>query len=585
MKSFIKIFFASFFALVIFTVLAVATGWLILGALTHPPRPETGTRGVLVLDLSDNFKEQAQNNPIGGLLGSNSAYVPGLYDVVRMIRYARLDSSIKGIYIKADENANGFASSEEIREALQEFKQSNKFIIAYGELISQKAYYVASVADKIYCNPTGGLEFNGFSSNLFYLKGLLDKLEIQPQIFFAGKFKSATEPLRVTRMTDANRLQTNVWLGDLYNNFLLETGYDRDIDTATLHRFANNFAIQNAADALKYHLVDGLKYDDEIRDELKDSLLLGNKDQINFVSLSKYAKAVDFKAEGSGKIAIIYAQGDIVGGEGADGQIGSDRFVELIRNARQDDNIKAIVFRVNSPGGSSLASDVIWREISLARKVKPVVVSMGDYAASGGYFISCAADSIFADPGTITGSIGVFSIIPNFESFFRDKLGITFDGVKTAPYADIGSAIRPLTPGEKLFIQAEVDSIYAKFKSRVAAGRKKDITYIDSIAQGRVWTGHRALSIGLIDKIGGLQDAVECAARMAGLTTYKTPEYPGPKSVLKEFFGGGIQNSVRENSIKSEIGTKQYQLFMKVKSLRHLFGIPQSRLPFEMDIQ
>ena len=585
MKSFIKIFFASFFALVIFTVIVVVAGLLILGALTHPPRPETGSRGVLVLDLSDNFKEQAQNNPIGGLLGSNPSYVPGLYDVVRMIRYARLDTSIKGIYIKADENANGFASSEEIREALQEFKQSNKFIIAYGEVISQKAYYVASIADKIYCNPTGGLEFNGFSSNLFYLKGLLDKLEIQPQIFFAGKFKSATEPLRVTRMTDANRLQTNVWLGDLYNNFLLETGNDRHIDTATLHSFANNFSIQNAGDALKYHLVDGLKYDDELREELRDSLQLGSKDQINFVSLSTYGKAVDFKAEGSGRIAIIYAQGDIVDGEGADGQIGSDRFVELIRNARRDDNIKAIVFRVNSPGGSSLASDVIWREISLARKVKPVVVSMGDYAASGGYFISCEADSVFADPGTITGSIGVFSIIPNYQSFFRDKLGITFDGVKTAPYADIGSSIRPLTAGEKSFIQADVDSIYGKFKRRVAAGRKKDITYIDSIAQGRVWTGKRALSIGLIDKIGGLQDAVECAAGMAGLTAYETTEYPGPRSMLKELFGGAFQSSVKENSIKSEIGAKQYQLFMKVKSLRHLFGVPQARLPFEMEIQ
>ena len=310
------------------------------------------------------------------------------------------------------------------------------------------------------------------------------------------------------------------------------------------------------------------------------------KDEINFVAFGKYAKAVQFqKTGGDGKIDIIYAQGDIVDGKGDKDQVGSDNFVRLIRKARLDDDVKAIVFRVNSPGGSSMASEAIWREISLAKKAKPVVVSMGDYAASGGYYISCAADSVFADETTITGSIGVFSILPDMKQFFNDKLGITFDGVKTGPYADMGSIARPLTEQEKHFIQASVDTIYNTFKKRVADGRRKDTAYIDSIAQGRVWTGKRAITVGLVDRTGTLQDALDCAARMANLTNYRTREYPEAKTWLEELTGQSYAAESKENATIKEIGQQQYDLLQSVKQLREIVGIPQTRLPFTVQFR
>ena len=584
--SFFKIFFASLLALFIFSVIVVLIGLWFIGSAMQPVKPTVGSKGLLVLDLGKQYKEQAQQNPLNDLFGDASGDVPGLYDVIRMIHYAKKDSAIKGIYIKAGDNDNGFASCEELRKAIIDFKQSKKFVIAYGEVIGQKAYYVSSAADKIYTNPSGGVEWDGFSSSMYYVKGLLDKLEIEPQIFYAGKFKSATEPLRATQMTEPNRLQTNVWLGDLYSNFLTTVAASRSLDTAALHKLATDGSIQTANDALQYNLVDGLKYDDEVKAEISKLLHQKESQTINYLSLGKYAQAVDFKNNsGEDKIAIIYAEGDIVSGKGDDGEIGSEKFVDIIRKARMDDNVKAIVFRVNSPGGSSLASDVIWREITLAKKEKPVVVSMGNLAASGGYYISCNADSVFANATTITGSIGVFSILPNMQSFFKDKLGVTFDRVKTAPYADMGSASRPLSEMEKHFLQASVDSIYYTFKSHVADGRKKDINYIDSIAQGRVWTGMRAIGIGLADKTGTLQDAVDCAARMAKMKNYRTVEYPEKKSVIEQLLSGSYKASAQANAVKEEIGKDQYNLFLQMKKMQQLFGTPQSRLPFSFDIK
>jgi protease-4 len=584
MKSFFKIFFASILALFIFSVISFFIGIIFIVALAKPVKPIISANSVLVLDLSDNFKEQSQKNPLASFTGNGAAYSPGLYDVVRMLHYAKYDANIKGLYLIVDDNTNGYASSEELRQAILDFKLSKKFVIAYGETISEKAYFVATVADKIYCNPTGGLEFNGFSSDLYFMKGLLDKLEIDPQIFYAGKFKSATEPLRVTQMTDANRLQTSVWLGDLYNDFLQQTSEARNVDTATLHKLANTGAIQTAQDALNNNLVDALEYDDAVKTEIYN--LSGKKENniINFVSLAKYSKAVDFRQNGTDKIALIYAQGDIVSGDGKDDEIGSSNFIRLIRDARLDDNVKAIVLRVNSPGGSALASDVIWREISLAKKDKPVIVSMGDVAASGGYFISCDADEVYADATTITGSIGVFSIVPNLQSFFKDKLGVTFDGVKTAPFADMGNSGRPLTAQEKTFMQSGVDSIYYTFKSRVAEGRNKDIDYIDSIAQGRVWTGERAIGVGLVDKIGTLSDAVKEAAKLAKINSYRIKEYPEAKSFFEQLKDNGINKSVKENAVEEQIGKQQYLFLMKMKNVQEMFGIPQAKLPFDFDI-
>lgn len=584
MQGFFKTFFASFLALIIFTVIGFFILLGFIASATSADKPVVGRDAVLVLDLSGEFKEQTQENPLDALVNGVDHEAPSLYDMVRMIQHAKSDSAIKGIYILCGNNNNGYAAGEELRKALVDFKTSKKFLIAYGEAISQKGYYVGNAADKIYCHPQGGLEWTGFSTNLLFLKGMLDKLEIQPQIFYAGKFKSATEPLRETQMTAANRLQTSVWLGDLYTDFLHTAALARKLDTAQLRALAVQGSIQTAHDALQYDLVDGLKYDDEVKREIQDHLHISFREKINFVTFGDYAKAVDFKGEySSNKIALIYADGDIVSGNGDNGQVGSDAFRALIRKARLDNEVKAIVFRVNSPGGSSLASDVIWREITLARKEKPVVVSMGDLAASGGYYIACNADSVFANANTITGSIGVFSIIPNFQSFFKNKLGITFDGVKTAPFADMGGGDRPLNEAEKRFFQSATDSIYHTFKTRVAEGRKKEMAYIDSIAQGRVWTGTRGREIGLVDRIGTLQDAIVSAAKMADVKEYKLKEYPERKTLLEQVMSS-YKKAIKTNLIKEEIGEQQLRALQELKKVKQMVGTPQARLPFSVSI-
>jgi protease-4 len=501
-----------------------------------------------------------------------------------MIDYAKTDNSVKGIYMKCDDNANGYAASEELRNALIDYKKSKKFVIAYGDVISQKAYYVATAADKVYCNPKGLLDWRGMASTLFFVKGALERLEIQPQIFYAGKFKSATEPLREYQMTEANRLQTSVYLNDMYSRLLTAVAEKTGVDTATLHNLANRGAIKTAYDALNYKLIDAVKYDDEVKSEIIGKLGIKDTAKINYVSLGKYAKAVNFKKTGEGRIALIYAEGEIKDGRGEDGEIGSDDYRNLIRKVRLDKNIKAIVFRVNSPGGSALASEEIWREITLAKKAKPVVVSFGDVAASGGYYISCNADSIFAQPNTITGSIGVFGIIPNMKNFFNKKLGVTFDAVKTGPFADMLSVNRPLNEPEKMFIQNTIDTIYTAFKGRVSEGRKLSLTVVDSIAQGRVWTGQRALQIRLVDRIGNINDAINCASRMAKLKDYTLREYPEKKNFFEKILND-YKNDVKVKTIKEEIGEEQYAIFKQLKNIRKMVAIPQARMPFEVNIQ
>lgn len=582
MKSFLKIFFASFVALIIFSLITIIISIWIL----QPTKPEVGTKGVLVLDLNTTYNEQEKDNPLASLTGDESDNAPGLYDIVRMLHFAKTDSTIKGLYIKGGYNPNGFASSEELRKAVSDFKESKKFVIAYGETMDQKSYYVSTAADKVYCHPQGGIDWDGFSITLLFMKGLLDKIGVEPQVFYAGKFKSATEPFRFTKMSEPNRLQTTDMLNDLYATFLETTGNARNVDTATLHQLSINGAIRTANDALTHKLIDGLKYDDEVKDELIKRLNIKESDKINFVSLGKYAKASDYRnTKGDDKIAIIYASGDIVGGKGDNGQIGSENFVGLIRKARLDKDVKAIVFRVNSPGGSSLASDAIWREITLTKKEKPVVVSMGDYAASGGYYISCNADSVFANAGTITGSIGVFSLLPNMQKLFNDKLGMTFDGVKTAPYADMGSVNRPLTETEKRFLQSSIDSIYSTFKQRVANGRKADINFIDSIAQGHVYTGTRAITLKLVDKTGTLQDAVDCAARIAKSKSYWIKEYPEKKSFWEELTDpSSYTEASSEKKIENKIGKDQYYMLQQVQHIKEMIKAPQARLPFDLTI-
>lgn len=584
MRGFFKTFFAAFLALVVFVVILGMILSVIAGGILAPKRAETGAKAVLLIDLNEHFNEQVRENPLDGLGAEDQYDVPGLYDLVRLIRYAKSDTAVKGIYLKCNSNNNGFAACGEIRHALLDFKKSGKFIYAYGDVISQKAYYIANTADKIYCNPKGGMEWRGFASDMLFLKGTLEKLEIEPQIFYAGKFKSATEPLRSDRMTDANRIQMTELLNDLFDRLLYTTAAGRGLDTVQLRRCVNEYLVEFPADALRYQLVDGLKYDDEVKDEVRERVKADKHEFLNFIPVGKYAKAVDFKADGKDRICLIYAEGDIVDGKGDKGEIGSETYRGLIRRARFDKDVKAIVFRVNSGGGSSLASENIWRELTLARKEKPVVISFGDVAASGGYYLSCNADSIFADQGTITGSIGVFSVIPNMQRFFSSKLGVTFDGVKTAPGADPLTITKPLTAMQKAFVQREIDSIYHDFKGRVADGRKRSVEYIDSIAQGRVWSGTKGLQIGLVDRIGDLQDAVDCAARMAKTSDYRLKELPEPKSLL-ELLLNDFRRSASTKAMKEEMGEDGYRTWQAVKKVKSMIGITQAKLPYDLTIE
>jgi protease-4 len=585
MKSFFKIFLASLLA---FFVLCVILFFVLVGLITGLASSEkvnTGAKAVLVLDLARSYPEIGVENPLARFSDKDDGDFPSLYDVLRMIRYAKTDTAVKGIYIKCGSNGNGMGVSQEIRNALIDFKTTGKFIYAYGDVITQGGYSVGNIADRIYCNPKGGVDWRGYAVQLAFLKGLLQKLEIEPQIFYAGKFKSATEPFRETQMTDANRLQLSVMLGDFYNRLLQQTAEARKLDTATLHQYANEYKIQFASDAVTYKLIDGLKYDDEVKNEIAAKLGGVKLDKINFITMQKYAKAVDFKRDGKDKIAVIYAQGDIIDGKGDRDVIGSVTYRELFRKARLDDNIKAIVVRINSGGGSALASENMWRELTLARKGgKPVVVSFGDVAASGAYYLSCNADSIFAQTNTITGSIGVFTMLPNLEKFFNNKLGVTFDGVKTAPQADMLVATKPLTPAQRIWLQNSVDSIYLTFKQRVAEGRRKEVSYIDSIGQGRVWSGSRALELGLVDRLGGLDDAIACAARMAKISDYRLREYPEAHNVL-DIILGKYEKDNTQSAIQKELGDEGMKTWQTMKRVKQMMGVTQARLPFEMSIQ
>jgi protease-4 len=584
MRSFFKIFFASLLALIVFVVVLFFFLAGYIGGIASKPNVETGSNAVLVLDLSETFGEKPVADPLAGF--SESRYnSPGIYDVIRLIRYAKSDSSIKGIYIKAATNASGLGSSEEIRNALLDFKTSHKFVYAFGDVISLKAYYVANISDRIYCNPKGGVEWKGLTSVSPYLKGGLDKLEIQPEIFYAGKFKSATEPLRADKMSDANRLQLTEILGDIFNHILDQTSSARNQDSSLLRRCVDQQLIHTASDAVQYKLVDGEKYNDQVMEEIAGRIKASSITSINFIPLGKYYESVKpkFISTGSDRIALIYAEGDIVGGKNSQKVIGQDIYRYYIRKARLDNDVKAIVLRINSGGGSALVSENLWRELTLAKSAKPVVLSFGDVSASGGYYLSCNADSIFADPMTITGSIGVFSMLFNTQSFFKNKLGITFDGVHTSKEPDALSMVQPLTDLQKKFIQNDVDSIYHDFTSRVASGRNKSISYIDSIGQGRIWSGEKALQLGLVDRLGGIQDALDCASRMAKLKTYRLREYPEPENFLDLLLNNYTQ-SVKAKTIREDLGEQGVKWYQTMSDYQSMSGVPQTRLPFEFSL-
>jgi len=594
MKQFFKFVLASMVgSLVAMIVVLLVVFLLIFGmiaAVGTEKTVEVDSNSVLRIAFTAPIPERTPNNPLSGLsfLGIDGEKTIGLNDILANIKKAKTDSNIKGIFLDESYMSSGEATTEEIRNALIDFKTSGKFIIAYSEIYTQGFYYLASVADKVYLNPKGIFLFHGFSSEITFLKGALDKLGIQAQIIKVGTYKSAVEPFFLTKMSAANRMQVNSYLGSMYDHFLAGISASRHIGKDTLFNYANELKIRFPEDALKYKLVDGLKYKDEVLNELKDEAGTGAKDDLRSVELAEYnnhnpqKEGDDKKKAPKNSIAIVYASGDINGGDGDENSIGSEKLSKALRQVRLDDKVKAVVLRVNSPGGSSLASDVIWREVMLTKKVKPIIVSMGDYAASGGYYISCAADSIFAEPNTITGSIGIFAILPNMQKFFNDKLGITFDGVKTGKYADLGDISRPLTPEERAILQNQVDHGYDDFTKAVAQGRHKTQAYINSIGQGRVWTGTQALGLGLVDRLGNINDAIKSAAKKAGIKNYNLVSYPEQKSFLNKL-GMGLSTQMKTHFLKSELGDK-FKYYEQIKSVTQMMRTPQARLPYDITI-
>lgn len=505
-----------------------------------------------------------------------------LKSVTESIIKAKNDNRIKGIFLDLSVLQIGTASVEEIRNALKDFKSSNKFIIAHADFYTHKSYYLASVADKVYLTPEGVLQFTGLSAQIIFFKSLLEKIGVEPVIIRHGKFKSAVEPFMYDDISDANREQTARYVNSIWSTILQEIELARSIPTTILNNYADSLLIRNDKAALKYKLVDKLLYKDEVFDELTG---LSGAETLNLVSLIDYFSSAndinDLIKSFETNIAVIYAEGSINSGKGSENEIGSETLSESIRQARQDSTVKAIVLRVNSPGGSSLASEVIWRECVLAKKEKPFFVSMGDVAASGGYYISCMADTIVAQQNTLTGSIGVFGLLFNTKKLMTD-VGINVRAINSNTYSDIGNPAREMTAFEKNMIQLTVEDVYDTFITHVSEGRNLSKEKIDSIGQGRIWTGADAKKIGLVDVIGGLQTTIDLAAKKAKLTEYGIKTYP-EKDKLTMIIEGLFSNT-KSYIVKEALGETAYSYFLKIKELRKVNGI-QARIPFYIDIE
>ena len=588
MKEFFKYVFATVVGIILSTIVLGILFIMLIVGLVSSMEADTTTEvkksSILYLNLDQTITERTPESSFGSLLGGFSDRSIGFNDIIKALKKAETDDNIEAIYLNVSAPNAGMATMLEVRDAIIEFKKSKKPVIAYSEIYSQGAYYLASAANKVYLNPEGALEFKGFSSQLVFFKGALEKLGIEAQIIRVGNYKSAVEPFTNTKMSDYNREQVTAYVSGLYQTFLSGISETRNINKDSLSQMANQYKIQFPKDALAYKMVDGLKYKDEVLDELKKITGRSKKEDINSVGINDYIKNLSVQKDGTAKdkVAVIYANGDIVGGEGNDEQIGSERISRAIRKARLDENVKAIVLRVNSGGGSALASDVIWREMMLSNKTKPVIASFGDVAASGGYYIGCGADSIFVQPNTITGSIGVFGIIPNFENLLTNKLGVNFDGVKTGQYADIMSTNRPMTAAERFIIQKDVNNVYDTFIGKVAAGRNKTKAQVDSIGGGRVWVGTDAVRIGLADRLGNFGDAIKAAAKKAKIKEYRVVEYPEKINPIKALLNEAKEN-VSVYYAKKELG-ENYLLYKQMQKGIVNSGV-QTRLAYEIKIK
>lgn len=540
---------------------------------------------ILYVDLKQEIVDRGSEDPFKGFdFASFQPNSPmGLNQILKAIANAKEDSNIKGILLELDAVNAGAATTEEIRNALIDFKSSGKFIYAYSDTYSQKAYYLASVADSVFLNPEGMIEWLGLRSEVMFFKKTLEKLGVEPQILRHGKFKSAVEPFMLDKMSPENREQTLTYVSSIWNQWVKGISETRGISADKLNSMANNMEIFNAKKAMENKLVDGLIYKDELIATLKTKLGIEEKKDISSIELKKYFKAPEVAKRkfSKDKIAVIYASGEIGMGEGGDDNIGSEGLSRTIRKARRDSSIKAIVFRINSPGGSALASEVIWREVDLAAKVKPVIVSMGDVAASGGYYIAAPATTIMANPTTITGSIGVFGLFFNLQKALDNKLGITVDVVKTNDHADFFSVYRPMTAEEKAVGQMFIEQTYQTFIGHVSAGRGIPVEQVDAIGQGRVWSGINAKDIKLVDEFGGLTDAIKLAAEKAELENYRLVELPKQKKLFEQLMED-MSAEAKAWMLKDELGLS-FKAYNRIKSMLNNQGV-QARIPYDIEV-
>lgn len=588
MLQFLKYVLATFVGIILFLFLSFFILAGIGSLFSSEDKVTLNDKSVLKLDLNQPIQEVGVENPfseIGGPFSGNENVV-GLKDILDALKNAQLDDKIKGIYLKTEGPNAGWATLEEIRNQLLEFKKSKKFIVTYGESYSEKGYYIASVADKIYLNPAGGLEWNGLSAEYSFFKGTFDKLEIKPLVFRVGEFKSAIEMFSRQDMSEASKKQSIELITAINDNFLKKISASRHIPVDELKNLADSLGVENPKSALKYKFVTHLGYQDELENALKKELKVEEKKDISYVGVNKYlqgANEVD-KGDFNKRVGVLVAEGEITSGDGGDENIGSDKFVKELKEIRENDKIKAVVIRINSPGGSALASDVMWREIQLTAKKKPVIASMSDVAASGGYYMAMGCDTIVAQPNTITGSIGIFGLIFNVTDFMNNKLGITFDGVGTSPHADWPTATREMTDFEKSMVQKSVNEGYETFTRKAAEGRKMSIEKLKSLAQGRVWSGVEAKENGLVDVLGGVDDAIKIAAKAAKLKEgdYRVRYYPEKKRPFDELIDKLLGDNEEKATNKALGDLAPYvKMYKKLMNM----GGTQARMPFELVIR
>ena len=585
--TFGKTFFASCLgalaAMAVFIFFSIFIIGSMVSAISEDKKVLVQENSVLHLELDAQINEMQEENPLAGLpLPGADVRKIGLMQLKQAINHAKEDDKIKGIYVEVSQPMAGFSTLEEIRHSLLEFRESGKWVVAYNETMSEGAYYLSSAADEVYLNPYGEIEFNGLTVTIGFYKKLFDKLEIRPQIFRVGEFKSAVEPFLMEKMSEENRLQLTEMANSIYDYMLGRISESRNIDKQRLEEISDQMLVRNADAAVEVGLVDSLLYPDQFRSVLRDKLDIDNDDDITFVKYNRYRKSFSTYKDSDNEIAVIVADGTIMPGDGDENDqvIAADKFVEEIRKAREDDDVKAIVLRVNSPGGEFKASDMMWRELKLATNEKPVIASMSDYAASGGYYLSMVCDTIVAQPHTITGSIGIFGIMLDMSDFLGDKLGITFDEVRTGAYGDTYTITRPLTEAEKNFIQRNLNEYYEIFTKKAAEGRDVAHEDIQKVASGRVWTGQQALDRKLVDILGNFDDAVEIAAETAGVSDdYKVRFYPAPKNFLEELLINFEENA-ETRILNRQLGDMQswYQHLQKIKEYQGA----QARMPFEL---